>query len=208
MERFDPHLQGVRWAVSSLRPLALRACAEMECGLMGLSRVVSAASRTETIGLVVQGRQRTAHVSSFFDLALGALDPYTDISFPTARQELFTRYHVHGHVLLALEGGCTKAGWHARLDAERLEGVRALYTAIGVALLDDLDQLSELAPALDEQLPERGCARTHLHGFRLGLKHLLGLLELLADAQRVVSYTTPDGRQFMDLFQSAEPRCR
>jgi hypothetical protein len=33
--------------------------------------------------------------------------------------------------------------------------------------------------------------------------HLLGLMELLADAQRVVSYPTDDGRQLMDLFASA-----
>lgn len=198
-------MQGLRWAVSSLRPLALRACAEMACGLTGLSPAVTAVSTTETIGLVIQGRQRTGHVTLFFDRALGALDPYTDISFRTSGHELLTRYRVRGHVLLALEGGCTEARWQGRIDAERLEGVRALYTAIAAALVDDLDQLSDLAPALDQHLPERGPAREHLSAFRLGLEHLLGLLELLADTQRVIGYTTRDGRQFMDLFKSAEP---
>jgi hypothetical protein len=61
------------------------------------------------------------------------------------------------------------------------------------------------APNHREQLPKRGPARRRLHAFQLGLGRLLGLIELLADAQRVVSYTTADGRRFMDLFQSAEP---
>jgi hypothetical protein len=75
---------------------------------------------------------------------------------------------------------------------------------IGVALLADLEELSVLAPALDRQLPKRGPTRLHFQAFRLGLGPLLGLIELLADAQRVVGYTTPDGRQLMDLFASAE----
>jgi len=59
--------------------------------------------------------------------------------------------------------------------------------AIGAALVADLGQLSDVGPALDEQLPKRGPARPHLEAFEVGLGRLLGLIELLADAQRVVS---------------------
>lgn len=176
----------------------------MDNGLSALLSVVAAAPATDSSELVERGRQRTAHVTSFFDLALGALDPSTGIAFPASRRQLLTRYRVRGRVLLALEGGCTQAGWQARVDSERLEGVRALYTAIGAALVDDLDQLSELAPALREHLPKAGPARAHLDAFQLGFERLLGLLELLADAQRVVSYADSDGRRCMDLFRSAE----
>ena len=76
--------------------------------------------------------------------------------------------------------------------------------AIGCALVEDLDRLTELGPVLDEQLPKDGPARQQLDAFQLGLERLVGLVELLADARRVVYYTTPDGRRLVDLFQSAE----
>ena len=63
----------------------------------------------------------------------------------------------------------------------------------------------DLGPVLDEQLSKHGPARQYLEAFQLGLGRLTGLIELLADTRRVVSYTAPDGRRLMDLFQSAEP---
>ena len=83
--------------------------------------------------------------------------------------------------------------------------MRALYIGIGAALADDLEHLVDLRPVLDEQLPKHGPARRHLEAFHLGLERLIGLIELLADTQRVVWYTASDGRRLMDLFQSAEP---
>jgi hypothetical protein len=51
---------------------------------------------------------------------------------------------------------------------------------------DDLEHLVDLGPVLDEQLPKHGPARRHLEAFHLGLERLIGLIELLADTQRVV----------------------
>ena len=76
--------------------------------------------------------------------------------------------------------------------------------AIGCALVEDLDRLTDLGPVLDEQLPKDGPARQHLDAFQLGLGRLVGLVELLADTRRVVYYTAPDGHRLVDLFQSAE----
>jgi hypothetical protein len=76
--------------------------------------------------------------------------------------------------------------------------------AIGCALVEDLDRLTDLGPVLDDQLPKDGPARQHLDTFQLGLGRLVGLIELLADARRVVYYTAPDGRRLVDLFRSAE----
>ena len=146
-----------------------------------------------------------ACVRAFLDRALGALDPSTGISLPPQRRSLLERYHAPGRVLLAMEGGCTRVGWQARIEAQRLAGVRALYIGIGAALADDLEHLVDLGPVLDEQLPKHGPARRHLGAFHLGLERLIGLIELLADTQRVVWYTASDGRRLMDLFQSAEP---
>src|SRR5207253_1734642 len=130
-----------------------------------------------------------AAVSTFVDQALVALDPYCAASFPPQRQRL-VRYDVPNRTALAMEGGCTRAGWHARVKAQQLAGVRALYLAIGCALVEDLDRLTDLGPVLDEHLPEGGPARQHLDAFQLGLGRLV---ELLADDRRVVYYTTPGG---------------
>jgi hypothetical protein len=43
-----------------------------------------------------------------------------------------------------MEGGCTKVGWHVRVQAQRLAGVRALYMTIGCALAEDLDRSTDL----------------------------------------------------------------
>jgi len=88
-----------------------------------------------------------------------------------------------------MEGGCTRVDWHARIEAQRLAGVRAPYLGIGAALADDLEHLVDLGPVLDEQLPKHGPARRHLEAFNLGLERLIGLVELLADTQRVGWYT-------------------
>jgi hypothetical protein len=98
-------------------------------------------------------------------------------------------------------------GWAGRhgVEEQRLAGVRALYSAIGAALADDLEQLVDLRPVLDDLLSKHGPARQYLEAFQLGLGRLTGLIELLADTRHVVWYTSPDGRRLMDLFQSAEP---
>jgi hypothetical protein len=64
-----------------------------------------------------------------------------------------------------------RRGWHARVQAQQLAGVRALYMAIGCALVEDLDRLTDLGP-LDEQLPKVGPARQHLDAFQVGLGRL------------------------------------
>jgi len=153
--------------------------------------------------LLRDGQRCAAQVAAFVDQALGALDPYCAATFPPSWQRL-VRYYAQGRAALAMEGGCTKVGWHARVQAQRLAGVRALYMAIGCVLVEDLDRLTDLGPVLDEQLPKDGPARQHLDAFQHGLGRLVGLVELLADTRRVVYYTAPDGRRFVDLFGSAE----
>jgi hypothetical protein len=191
-------------AVSSFRPLALRACSEVQAGLGALSSIAIMAPEPEPSQLLSDGQRCAARVANFLYQALGALDPYTDISFPPLRRRL-SRYDSPHRVMLAMEGGCTRVGWQARVEEQRLAGVRALYIAIGAALADDIEQLVDLGPVLDEQLSKHGRARQYLEAFQLGLGRLTGLLELLADTRRVVCYTAPDGRRLMDLFQSAEP---
>jgi len=204
MEGFDPHVEAAQCAAAAFRPLALRATAEVQAALGVLGSLAPAVSDPETSNLLPDGRRCAAHVAAFLDQALGAVDPYTDIAVPPPRQCLLRRYSAPGRVLLAMEGGCTRVGWQARVEAQRLAGVRALYFAIGAMLVDDLDQLADLGPAMQERLPKRGPARRPLKAFQLGLERLVGLLALLADTQRVVYYTAPDGRRVMDLFQSAE----
>lgn len=201
MEGFDPHLEAVRMAVASFRPLALHACSEVQAALSALSSI---ASEPEPRQLLSDGQRSAAHAASFLQQALSALDPYTDIAFPPLRRRL-SRYDSPHRVLLAMEGGCTRVGWHARVEGQRLAGVRALYIAIGAALAVDLEQLVDLGPTLNGHLSKHGQAREYLDTFQLGLGRLTGLIELLADARRVVGYTAPDGRRLMDLFQSAEP---
>ena len=133
MEGFDPHLEAVRMAVASFRPLALHACSEVQAALSALSSI---ASEPEPRQLLSDGQRSAAHAASFLQQALSALDPYTDIAFPPLRRRL-SRYDSPHRVLLAMEGGCTRVGWHARVEGQRLAGVRALYIAIGAALADD-----------------------------------------------------------------------
>jgi hypothetical protein len=76
--------------------------------------------------------------------------------------------------------------------------------AIACALVEDLDQLADLGPALDQQVPKDGPARQQLEAFQLGLERLVGLIALLADARRGVYATMPDGRRVVDLFQLTE----
>jgi hypothetical protein len=99
--------------------------------------------------------------------------------------------------------------FHVREQAQRLAGVRALHRAIGWALVEDLDRLTDYGPVLDEQLPRARPARRHLEhldAFQVGLERVVGQIELLADAgaRRVVYYTAPDGRRLVDLFRSAK----
>jgi len=192
-------------AVSSFRQPSLHASSEVQAALSSLCAIAIMAPEPEPWQLLRDGQRCAAHVASFLYQALGALDPYTDISLPPPRHSLLDRYRAPGRVLLAMEGGCTRAGWHALVEEQRLAGVRALYIAIGAALADDLEQLVDLGPVLDEQLSKHGPARQYLEAFQLGLGRLTGLIELLADTRRVVCYTAPDGRRLMDLFQSAEP---
>ena len=83
-------------------------------------------------------------------------------------------------------------------------GVRGLSMAIACALVEDLDQLADLGPALDQQLPTDGPARQQLDAFQLGLERLVGLVALLVDARQVVYATLPDGRRMVDLFRLTE----
>src|SRR5713226_10640070 len=80
MEGFDPHLEAVRMAVSSFRPLALHACSEVQAALSALSSIASMAPEPEPWQFLSDGQQCAARVASFLYQALGALDPYTDIS--------------------------------------------------------------------------------------------------------------------------------
>lgn len=204
MEGFDPHVEAAQCAAAAFRPLALRATAEVQAALAALWALAPAVSDPETSHLLTDGRRRAAHVAAFLDQALGAVDPYTDIAVPPPWRSLLRRYSAPGRVLLAMEGGCTRVGWQARVEAQRLAGVRALYFAIGAILADDLDHLVDLGPAFQEPLPAKGPARRPLKAFHQDLGRLIGLVAPLADTQRVVYYTAPDGRRVMDLFQSAE----
>jgi len=209
MEAFDPHVEAARLAAASFRQLALLATSEVRAALTALATMALFApepifgSESNAWELLRDGQRCAAEVAAFVEQALGALDPYCAVSFPPQRRRL-VRYDVPDRAALAMEGGCTKAGWHARVQAQQLAGMRALYMAIGCALVEDLDRLTDLGPVLDEQLPKDGPARQHLDAFQLGLGRLVGLIELLADTRRVVYYTTPDGRRLVDLFQSAE----
>src|SRR5258707_4425929 len=178
MEGFDPHLEAMRMAVSSFRPLALRACSEVQAALSALSSIASMAPERESRQLLSDGQRCAERLASFLYQALGALDPYTDISFPPLRRRL-SRYDSPHRVLLAMEGGCTRVGWQARVEEQRLAGVRALYIAIGAALADDLEQLVDLGPVLDDLLSKHGPARQYLEAFQLGLGRLTGLIELM-----------------------------
>src|SRR5438067_6163300 len=179
MEGIDPHFEAVRMAISSFRPLALRATSEVQTALGALCATAMMAPEPEPWQLLSAGQRCVARVQAFVNQALGALDPSTGLSLPPKGRGLLSCYHAPARVLLALEGGCTRAGWEARVDLQRLAGVRALYTAIGAALADDLEQLVDLAPVLDEQLPKHGPARRQLEALQLGMQRLIGLLELL-----------------------------
>jgi hypothetical protein len=209
MEGFDPHVEAARLAAASFRPLALRATSEVRAALTALATMALFApepifgSDSNAWELLSDGQRCAAEVAAFVDQALGALDPYCAVSFPPQRRCL-VRYDVPNRAALAMEGGCTKAGWHARVQAQQLAGVRALYMAIGCALVEDLDRLTDLGPVLDEHPPKDGPALQQLDAFQVGIGRLVSLVELLADARRVVYYTTPDGRRLVDLFQSAE----
>jgi hypothetical protein len=54
----------------------------METSLTSLSTVVTVASTPERDTLIIDCLRRTARVTSFFGMPLGALDPYTDTQFP------------------------------------------------------------------------------------------------------------------------------
>jgi hypothetical protein len=208
VETFDPHLEAARLAAASFRPLALRALREVQDALGALAGMAIFAPQpllpsTEVWDLLVDGQQRAAEVAAFVEQAVGALDPYCDVAFPPRRRTL-VRYYARGRAVLAMEGGCTQRGWRTRVQTERLAGVRALYMAIGCALIEHLDRLTDLGPVLDEHLPKDGPARQHLDAFQLGLGRFVGLIELLADARHVVYCTAPDGRRLVDLFRLAQ----
>jgi hypothetical protein len=159
----------------------------------------------EVWDLLTGGQRCAAKAAAFVDQAIGALDPYCDVSFPPERPHRpLVRYNAPGRVALAMEGGCTFRGWRARVQAQRVAGVRALYMAIGCALMEDLDRLTDLAPVLDDQLPKEGPARQRVEAFQLGLGRLVGLIELLADVRRVDYYIASDGRRMVDLFGLAD----
>ena len=199
---FDPHVEAVQRAVAAFRPLALRATGEM---LVALDAMEAMTPGPEASQLVADASRHTANLATFLDDVLGALDPATGRSFPPMRQPRLRRYSVPNRVLLAMEGGCTRSGWETRVGAQRLAGVRALYFVLGIALGEDLARLVDLQPLLAARVTLRIGCQPELEAFELGLQRLMGLLELLADAQRVVYMGSADGQQVMDLFTSAEP---
>jgi hypothetical protein len=154
----------------------------MQAALSALSTMAISAREPEPWQLLTDGQRCAARVRAFLDQALGALHPSTG-TLPPRSRSLLERYHAPGRVLVAMEGGCTRVGWQARIEAQRLAGVRAMYTGIGAALADDLEHLVDLGRVLDEQLPKHSPARRHLEAFHLGLERLIGLIELLADTQ-------------------------
>jgi hypothetical protein len=209
MEAFDPHVEAARLAAAAFRPLACSAVSEMQTPLAALAGIAMFSPEPifafEPNGwdLLRDGQRCAAHAAAFADQALRALDPYSATSLPQPRRGL-VRYRARGRAVLAMEGGCTEAGWHARIQAQQLAGVRALSMGIAYALVEDLDRLADLGPALDQQVPKDGPARQQLEAFQLGLERLVGLIALLADAGRVVHATIPDGRRVVDLFQLTE----
>ena len=127
MDGLDPHLEAVRMAVSSLRPPALHATSDMQAALNTLSSMAILAREPEPWQLLTNGERCAARVRAFLDQALGALDPSTGISLPPQRRSLLEHYHAPGRVLLAMEGGCTRVGWQARIEAQRLAGARPVH---------------------------------------------------------------------------------
>src|SRR5215204_3817714 len=109
MEGLDPHLEAVRMAVSSFRPPALHAASEVQAALNSLCAIAMLAPEPEPWQLLRDGQRCAARVASFLYQALGALDPYTDISLPPPRHSLLDRYRAPGRVVLAMESCCTRA---------------------------------------------------------------------------------------------------
>jgi hypothetical protein len=209
VETFDLHVEAARLAAASFRPLALRALREVQSALGDLAVMAMFApeplfASADVWDLLRSGQRCAAKAEAFVDQAIGALDPYCEVSFPPERPHRLVRYYAPGRAALAMEGGCTHRGWRARVQAQRVAGVRALYMAIGCALMEDLDRLTDLAPVLDEHVAEDGPARQRLDTFQLGLGRLMGLIELLADVRRVEYYTASDGRRMVDLFGLAD----
>jgi hypothetical protein len=210
VETFDPHVEAAQLAAASFRPLALRALREVQSALGDLGVMAMFApeplfASAEVWDLLGGGQRCAKKAAAFVDQAIGALDPYCDVSFPRQRtRRTLVRYYARGRAELAMEGGCTRLGWRARVQAQRVAGVRALYMAIGCALMEDLDRLTDLAPVLDDHLPKEGPARQRFDAFQLGLGHLVGLIELLADVRRVDYYTTSDGRRMVEVFGLAD----
>ena len=199
----DPHVEGARLAARAFGPLALRALDEVQAALSALERgetSLHGASLRSWLEFLATGQRAAGRAAAFLTRALPLLEPDAADRRPTRG---LVRYAVPGRATLDFEGGCTAAGWRARVEAQRLAGVRALHLALSVALLDDLELLAGFGEQLDEFRPAVEAAQ--VEAFHEGLSHLAGLVELLGDAQRVVCTTAPDGRQMMDLFKSAEP---
>ena len=132
----DPHVQGARLAARAFGPLALRALAEVDAALSALLREQKPphpASPVSCLETLAKGQRAAAHASAFLTRALPLLEPgATDRS--AARG--LVRYEARGRAALDLEGGCTAAGWRARIEAQRLAGVRAFHLAMSVGLLE------------------------------------------------------------------------
>jgi hypothetical protein len=197
----DPRVEGARLAARAFGPLARCALAEVDAALSALIRdQMHLPGPRCCLEILAAGQRAAAHAWAFLTRALPLLERgATDRS--AARG--LVHYEVRGRAALDLEGGCTAAGWRARIEAQRLAGVRAFYLAMSFGLLEDLDRLADVGIELDELQPTLDAAQTD--AFHEGLSHLAGVVQLLGDAQRVVCLTGPEGRPSMDLFRSAEP---
>lgn len=143
--------------------------------------------------ILAKGQHAAAHASAFLTRALPLLE-----TGPTDRSAArgLVRYEVRGRAALDFEGGCTGAGWRARIEVQRLAGVRSFHLAMSVGLLEDLDRLADVGIELDELQPTLDAAQ--IDAFHEGLSHLAGVVQLLGEAQRVVCLTGPDGCPSMD----------
>ena len=199
----DPHVEGARLAARAFGPLALRALDEVQAALSALERgetSLHGASLRSWLEFLATGQRAAGRAAAFLTRALPLLEPG---AADRARPRGLVRYAAPSRASLDFEGGCTAAGWRARVGAQRLAGVRAFHLAMSVGLLEDLACLADVGIELDEWQPMLNAEQ--IDAFHEGLSHLAGLVQLLGDAQRVVCSTGPDGRPSMDLFRSAEP---